>query len=142
MKRAPRGLSLPTAALFALCLQSCSQVTLQANQRRVERAEWARVEVAEVDGDILSFDVYNLSKLNLVVLRDKIVLETARGRRGREPGGTSRYYNVPPGGMHDVKVKFVFDDCQPGEEVRVLFESALVVDGAPVPMAPIPFVCR
>jgi hypothetical protein len=142
MKRARRTHSLLAAGVLAVCLQSCSQVTLHAQQRRVEKPQWARVEVGEIDRDILAFDVYNLSKLNLVVLRDKIVLETARGRRGREPGGSSRYYNVPPGGMHDVKVKFELGDCQPGEEVRVLFESALVVDGTPVPMAPIPFVCR
>jgi hypothetical protein len=142
MKRARLRVPRLLVGLCAVGLVGCAQVTLQPNQRRVEKAEWVRVEVAEIDGNILAFDVYNLSKLNLVVFRDKIVLETARGRRGREPGGTSRYYNVPPGGMHDVKVKFALDDCQPGEEVRVLFESALVADGAPVPVAPIPFVCR
>jgi hypothetical protein len=129
-------------ALLWLALCGCAGTTLQATQARIETAKWARVEVGEIDGEVLSFDVYNLSKLNLVILRDKIVLETAQGRRGREPGGVQSYYNVPPGAMHDVKVKFDLGDCQPGEQVRVLFESALLVDGTPVPMAPVPFVCR
>ena len=125
-----------------LTLVGCSETTLQATQQRSETTQWARVEVGKIEGEVLTFDVYNLSKLNMVVLRDKIVLETAQGRRGREPGGLQSYYNVPPGGMHDVKVKFDLDDCLPGQQVKVLFESALVADGTPVPLAPIPFVCR
>jgi hypothetical protein len=141
-----KSLAKPTkwlsCGLVWLALSGCTGTTLQASQPRIETARWARVEVTEVDRDILSFDVYNLSKLNLVILRDKIVLETAQGRRGREPGGLQSYYNVAPGAMHDVKVKFDLSDCQPGQPVKVLFESALLVDGTPVPMAPLPFVCR
>ena len=128
--------------LLGLSLAACSGATLQATQRRIEINRWARVEVARVDGAVLTFDVYNLSKLNMVILRDKIVLETAQGRRGREPGGLQSYYNVPPGAMHDVKVKFDLSGCEPGQAVNVLFESAVVADGTPVPLAPIPFVCR
>jgi hypothetical protein len=130
------------SGLLWLSLAGCSGATLRATQRRIETARWARVEVARVDGAVLTFDVYNLSQLNMVILRDKIVLETAQGRRGRDPGGLQSYYNVPPGAMHDVKVKFDLSDCQPGQPVRVLFESAVVADGTPVPLAPIPFVCR
>jgi hypothetical protein len=126
----------------ALSLSGCAGATLQPLQRQVETAQWARIEVASVVGNVLSFDVYNLSKLSLVVLRDKVVLETPQGRRGREPGGLQHYYNVPPGGMHDLKLKFDLGDCQPGQEVKVLFDSALVVDGTPVPVAPIRFACR
>ena|SRR5258707_6570720 len=125
-----------------LTLLACTGTTLQAMQPRVETARWARVEVGEIDGGVLSFNVYNLSKLNMVLLRDKIVLETAQGRRGREPGGLRSYYDVAPGAMHDVKVKFDLSDCQPGQQVKVLFDSAVVVDGTPVPVAPLPFVCR
>ena len=128
--------------LLGLGLAACSGATLQATQRRIETNRWARVEVARVDGAVLTFDVYNLSKLNMVILRDKIVLETAQGRRGREPGGLQSYYNVPPGAMHDVKVKFDLSGCEPGQAVNVLFDSAVVADGTPVPLAPIPFVCR
>src|SRR5882724_8536788 len=130
------------SSLLGLSLAACSGTTLQATQRQIETAQWARIEVARVEGAILTFDVYNLSKLNMVILRDKIVLETAQGRRGREPGGLQSYYNVPPGAMHDVKVKFDLSDCQPGQPVKVLFDSAVVADGTPVPLAPIPFVCR
>lgn len=127
----------------ALCLAStaCGGVTLHPLQRRADAAQWVRVEVTEVDRDILSFDVYNLSKLTLLVLRDKIVLETPLGRRGREPGGLRNNYSLPPGSMHDVKVKFDLSDCPPGQEVKVSFENALVADGAPIRIAPIPFTC-
>jgi hypothetical protein len=125
-----------------LCLTGCASVQLQATQRSVEANGFARVEVGEVDGDILTFDVYNLSKLTLVVLRDKIVLETPTGRRGREPGGVQRAYTVAPGAMHDVKVKFDFSDCTAGTELKVRFDDALVADGAPLHIAPVPFVCR
>src|SRR5689334_22860208 len=94
------------SCLVGLALSGCSETTLQATQQRVETAQLARVEVGEIDGGVLRFDVYNLSKLNMVILRDQIVLETAQGRRGREPGGLQRSYNVPPGARHDVKVKF------------------------------------
>jgi hypothetical protein len=126
----------------ALTVAGCATVQLQATQRSVEASGFARVEVGEVDGDILTFDVYNLSKLTLVVLRDKIVLETPTGRRGREPGGLQRYYNVAPGAMHDVKVKFDFSDCTAGTELKVRFDDALMADGAPLRIAPVPFVCR
>ena len=129
-------------ALVALALVGCSTVQLKAVQSRTVAENWARVEVGEVSGDILTFQVYNLSKLNLVILRDKIVLETPTGRRGREPGGASNYYNVAPGAMHDVKVKFDFSDCAGGQEVKVRFDSALVADGAPIPIAPISFTCQ
>ena len=125
-----------------LSLAGCSGATLQATQQQIETARWARVDVARIDGEVLTFHVYNLSTLNMVILRDKIVLETAQGRRGREPGGLQSYYNLPPGAMHDVKVKFDLSDCRPGQAVKVLFESAVVADGAPIPLAPIPFVCR
>ena len=137
------GTKLTLLLSAALCgaLTGCGGATLQPTQRRAEAAQWVRVEVTEVDRDILSFDVYNLSKLTLVVLRDKIVLETPQGRRGREPGGLRNYYNLPPGSMHDVKVKFDLSDCSPGQEVKVSFENALVADGAPIRIAPIPFTC-
>ena len=123
-------------------LFGCAGTTLQATERQVETANLARVEVAEVAGEVLTFDVYNLSKLSMVVYRDKIVLETPTGRRGRDPGGLQRSYDIAPGRMHDVKVKFDLGDCPPGQQVKVLFDSALAVDGTPVPVAPIPFVCR
>ena len=131
-----------TSSLLWLALAGCSHTTLQSTRQRTEASRWARVEVSEVAGDVLTFEVYNLSKLNLVVLRDKIVLETPNGRRGRDPGGLQSYYNVAPGAMHDVKVKFDLSDCPPGQPVKVLFDSALLADGTPVPMAPLPFVCR
>lgn len=141
------GPKLPLLLSAALCvgvgvaLTGCGGATLQPMQRQAESAQWVRVEVTDVDRDILSFHVYNLSKLTLVVLRDKIVLETPQGRRGREPGGVRNHYNLPPASMHDVKVKFDLSDCSPGQEVKVSFENALVADGAPIRIAPIPFTC-
>jgi hypothetical protein len=127
--------------LIGLLVPACGGATLVALEPRVETANVARIEVAAVEGEVITFDVYDLSKLGLVVLRDKIVLETPAGRRGREQGGIARYYNVPPGGMHDVKVKFALDDCTPGQEVKVLFDGALLADGAVVPVAPVRFSC-
>jgi len=142
MRSSRSALGKWTSSLLWLALAGCSHTTLEATQQRSAASQWARVELSEVDGDMLTFDVYNLSKLNLVILRDKIVLETPSGRRGREPGGLRSYYNVAPGAMHDVKVKFDLGDCPPGQPVKVLFDAALLADGTPVPMAPLPFVCR
>jgi hypothetical protein len=139
--KAKRYGSLAALVGLVLLVGGCASVRLHATQESTVSKGLVRIEVAKIEGDILTFDVYNLSKLQLMVLRDKIVLETPTGRRGREPGGVQRFYNIEPGGAHDVKVKFDFSDCAPGQEVKVRFDSAILVDVTPVPIAPIPFVC-
>lgn len=92
-----------------------------------------------LDGDIFKFTVLNLTQEPLVILRDQILLKTPRGILYREPGGLSATYTVPPGGAHDVNVRFALDPLIPGESVEVLFERALLIRGAVLPMPAMQF---
>jgi hypothetical protein len=81
----------------------------------------------------------NLTQEPLVILRDQILLRTPRGTLRREPGGLSDTYTVAPGGAHDVNVRFALDQLMPGESVEVLFDRALLIRGASLPIPPMQF---
>jgi hypothetical protein len=99
----------------------------------------ARVQLTEVDDDIFKFIVFNLTREPMVILRDEIVAVTPTGTLRREPGGVSSVYNVPPGGAHDVNVKFDLDGVNAGDRIEVRFDRAVLINGAPTRVAPVVF---
>jgi hypothetical protein len=101
------------------------------------RSAQARVELTEVDSNILKFTVFNLSDRNMVILRDQMLLKTPSAARRRESGGVSSVYNVPAGGAQDINVKFDMSGTKPGDLVEVHFENALLIADKPVQVPPI-----
>jgi hypothetical protein len=75
-----------------------------------------------------------------VVHRDRIYLSTPSGAVARLPGGAAHTYTLPPGGAHDVNVRFDLSRLEEGTRVEVLFGDALDVRGARVDVGAIPFI--
>ena len=91
---------------------------------------------------IVTVDVFNQTAYPLVIYRDLFMLSTATGMRSRMPGGVSNVYTVRPGGVHTVKVRFDLTGMRPGEQAALVFQNALIVNGQPLPLEPLPFVVQ
>ena len=76
----------------------------------------------------------------LVVNRDNVVLQTPRGAVARDPGGLQSVYQLRPGKLHGLKVRFPISDLLEGEQVEVLFNDVFMIEGQPVTVAPVQFV--
>lgn len=102
----------------------------------------ARVVLMGTSGDIITVDVFNQTIYPMVIYRDLFMLSTAQGLRSRLPGGVSNVYTVRGGGVHTVKVRFNLAGMRPGEQAALVFQNALVINGQPLPMEPLPFVVQ
>lgn len=127
------GIAVSVVTLAPACGASVNLVAVTGQVHGPQ----ARVELTEIDGDILKFMVFNLSEQNMVLLRDQVVLKTASGLRHREAGGITNVYNVPAGGAHDLNVKFDLAGTKSGEQLEVHFERALLVGDRPIQIDPI-----
>ena len=101
----------------------------------------ARVDLIEIDDDLYKVMVYNTSGGQMVINRDAFYLQTPGGMITREPGGIANAYAVPPGGAHDVNLRFHLDEsAQPGCQVYLLVDQAVTINGAPAGLPPIVLV--
>ena len=122
----------------ALLLAACTRTrpgAVASLQQSLRMESLAKIDVQAVDGDIFKFTVYNLTAETMVVQRDAIVLRTDKAERRREPGGLETVYTLPPGGAHNVNVRFNLLDLQPEQEFHVDLSQALLVRGVAVPAA-------
>jgi len=133
--------SLLTGLLLGATV-SCGVAKYNLVQQSVETADRVRVTLHSVDNGILTFEVFNLTNSTLVVDRDKFQLETPKGRIARVPGGVANLYNLPPGGAHDVRVRFPLAECAGDEGLKVVFDGAFLERGVPVPIAGLPLRCN
>ena len=102
----------------------------------------ARVVLRGVREDIITVDVFNQTPAPMVIYRDSFLLSTPSGTRSRLPGGVSNVYTVQPGGVHEVRVRFSLANLHPGEQLALVLQNALVVNGQPIPIEPLPFVVQ
>jgi hypothetical protein len=123
--------------LGAGCYSGPSARPVETETRAANRAV---VVLQEVDGNIFKFTVENLSNETMVVHRDRIYLSTPSGTVERLAGGAAHTYTLPPGGAHDVNVRFDLSRLEEGTRVEVLFGDALDVRGARVDVGAIPFI--
>jgi hypothetical protein len=131
------------ALLLLMLLSGCARGTAFAQASgAVQAPGTATVRIGGFDGDILSFNVVNESSGVMTILRDRVYMIRGGQRIYRQPGGAAREYMVPPRGHHEVKVRYRLEDPRPGESVAVHFEEALLVNGQPVPIEPIPLQVR
>jgi hypothetical protein len=99
----------------------------------------ARVVLMGVEKDIVSLEVYNQTPAQLTIYRDSFLLSTPSGLRARQPGGVSNVYVVRPGGVHAVRLRFDLSGLHRGDQIALILQNALVVNGQPLPMEAIPF---
>jgi hypothetical protein len=102
----------------------------------------ARVVLRGVRNDIISVDVFNMTAAPMVIYRDSFLLSTSSGMRARLPGGVSNVYTVPPGGVHEVRLRYDLHGLSRGEQIALVVQNALVVNAQPVPIEPLPFVVQ
>jgi hypothetical protein len=121
-----------------LLVAACAHATLVPQIMAVDSPGVVRVEVKRIHGGIVELAVFNTSPAMIVIDRDGVFLQTPSGRLAREPGGLATTHNVPPGGVHGLNVKFALGDLQAGAPVQLEFPNAILVNGSPVPVPPIP----
>ncbi len=154
--RAPFGSSRPGRSVVAALLLAFTVAggagglfgCATANGLIAQRAEVftpgvGRISIRDSHSDIISLDVFNKTDYPMTVLRDAFLLSTtSRGTRSRLPGGVAHVYVIPPGGVHEVNLRFDLHDLHPGEQALLLSQDALIVNGQPVFLEPLPFVVR
>jgi hypothetical protein len=110
----------------------CAKVVLEPAVTRVERRSIVRVTVENVERDVLSFQVENLSKEPLVVIKSEIWIETVIGTITHPPGTKTQALDVPPGGKQLVQLRFSVKGMQRGDPFEVHFDRAIRQRGQPV----------
>lgn len=101
-----------------------------------------RVLLVEVEDNQITVDVFNQTMVPMIVYRDGLTLSTATGMRARMRGGVAHVYTLPPGGMHRVKVRFDLYGLRPGDQAALIFQNAVIVNGQPVPVEPLPLILQ
>jgi len=112
-----------------LFLVGCASAAVAPVKGMVVSPSQARVELRQVDSDVLKFMVYNDSAETLVVDRDKVYARTHKGDLRRIPGGWASVYDIPAGGSHAVYVRFDWGDTKTAEQSEVRFDKALTIRG-------------
>lgn len=102
----------------------------------------ARVVLMSANDDLITVEVFNQTAYPLVIYRDLFMLSTASGLRSRLKGGVSHVYTVRGGGVQTVKVRFDLTGMRPGEQAALVFQNALIVNGQPLPIEPLPFIVQ
>lgn len=98
------------------------------------------VKFEKQSGEVLHFAIMNNTDKMLVVNRDAVILQTPRGAVARDPGGLKSVYQLKPGKLHGLKVRFPIADLLDDEQVEVLFTDALLIDGQAVVVEPVRFI--
>lgn len=129
--------------LFALAFVACRAPALTAQSPMISVSSNAgpvMVKFEQQNGEVLHFAVINSSDKTVVVNRDAVMLRTAKGVQAREKGGLKSVYMLKPGAVHGVKCRFDLGDVTSGEQVEVLFNDALLIDGKPLEVQPVAFI--
>jgi hypothetical protein len=117
----------------------CASVVLEPAVTRVERKNIVRITVEKAAMDVLEFQVENLSKEPIVVMKAGVVIETYFGTMRHPPGNTAKVYELPPGAKQKIAVKFTAKGLERGDQFLVHFDEAIRQHGQPVALDPIIF---
>lgn len=117
----------------------CASVVLEPAVTRVERKNIVRITVEKAAMDMLEFQVENLSKEPIVVMKAGVVIETHFGTMRHPPGSTAKVYELPPGAKQKIAVKFTAKGLERGDQFLVHFDEAIRQHGQPVALDPIIF---
>jgi hypothetical protein len=136
------------APVAAGCGQSAFLLPANAEQRidgQVDVVARDDAGTALNSRDIVRFTVQNMSaSAQMKVDRDAVFLVGPSGSRvSRDPGSSPHtVYDVVPGAVHDVNVRFPLGGFARGDMVAVHFEEAILIGGQPVPIKPLTFQVR
>ncbi len=101
-----------------------------------------RVLVKAQDDELFKLEVINYGAYPILVDRDRVVLFTAAGPRGRVPGGVGSVYDVPPGAHHALNVRFKLGGIHAGERVALSLNGAVTQNGQILMVPPLEFVAE
>lgn len=132
--------ALLTFVVFAATLTGC--VSLHPVAPVVDGPGGVRVLVKAQDDELFKLEVINYGGYPIVVDRDRVVLFTAGGPRGRVPGGAGNIYDVPPGGRHALNVRFKLRGIRTGERVALSLADAVTQNGQVLMVPPLEFVAE
>jgi len=124
----------------AATLSGC--VSLHPVAPVVDAPGGVRVLVKGQDDELFKLEVINYGAFPILVDRDRVVLFTAGGPRGRVPGGVGTIYDVPPGGRHAVNVRFKLGGIHAGERVALSLAGAVTQNGQVLMVPPLEFVAE
>ena len=130
--------SLMYVLVAALALTGC--VSLHPVVPVADGPGGVRVLLKSQDDGVFKLEVINYGGAPIVVDRDRVVMFTATGPRGRVPGGLGTVYALPPGGHHAVNVRFKLDGIRSGERVAVSLAGAVTQNGQILMVPPLEFV--
>jgi hypothetical protein len=111
---------------------------LIATQRVVEAPGAARVEVRKIKKDLIDLLVTNTSPQPLTINRDGFYLEGPTGALARIPSRGRHVYFLPPGITRVVRMKFDRGALPHGVQVQLAMPQAILIEGQPVAMPPLP----
>jgi hypothetical protein len=143
-----RFLAAGRAALLGTALASMATVACAPAVRLVaQRPELMtpgalRIVLLAVDDNLITVDVFNQTSAPMVLYRDAVMLSTPTGMRARMRGGVGHVYTLPPGGVHKLRVRYDLYGLHRGDQVAMVFQNAIVINGQPVPVEPLPFVLQ
>jgi hypothetical protein len=128
---------LLSLTLTASLLPGCA--SLRPVSDTVVAAGGVRVVLKERDRKLFKLMVINETQQPVMIDRDAITLEVGGEEHRRNPGGASTMYSIPPGGFHQVNVKYDLPLVSEGEHALLQFKNAVFVGGVPVYVDPIVF---
>ena len=138
MRRLAALLSVFAAAIALSTVAGC--VSLRPVAPVVDAPGGVRVLVRAVDGDRFRLEIVNFGHAPIVVDRDRVVLQTARGARARVAGGARGLDDIVPGDRHALDVRFTLGGVHTGDRVAVSLAGAVSLNGRPVIVPPLEFV--
>lgn len=146
-RRILAALGGPFAAVLALGSLGLSAGCAPGARLVAQRAELItpgaiRVLLLGVEDNLVKVDLFNQTSAPMLVYRDQVMLSTSHGMRARMQGGIGHVYTIPPGGVHKLNVRYDLYDLRPGDQVAIIFQNAIVVNGQPVPVEPLPLLVQ
>lgn len=133
------GLAFSTLGLGTGCASGASLV---AQRAELITPGAIRILLLGVEGNLVKVDIFNQTSAPMLVYRDQVMLSTSNGMRARMQGGVGRVYTIPPGGVHKLHVRYDLYGLRPGDQVAMIFQNAVAVNGQPVPVEPLPLVVQ
>lgn len=135
--------ALLTVAALGVVQSGCgSAIRMVAQRPELMTPGALRIVLLETDENLITVDVFNQTSAPMVIYRDSVMLSTPSGMRARMRGGVGHVYTVPPGGVHKLRVRYDLYGLRRGDQVAMVFQNAIVINGQPVPVEPLPFILQ
>jgi len=136
-RRASSVLLVATCLALGSVALACAPIVLEPASTMVERKNIVRITVGKVSRDVLEFQIENLSKEPIVVMKGEIVVETYFGTMRHPPGSKAPNVEIAPGAKETIALRFTAKGLERGDEFLVHFDDAIRLKGQPVALDPV-----